>query len=209
MVERPLLDLYDWVERLLRREEFPGQREGEEILVFTRRHPFFLVRSILAPLVLLVLLLAFVTQAGLWAQLLSPLGGFGFPGAAFLGLLLALGLVFWAFLEWENDHYIVTTERVISLRRIYRVYEERREAEIGRVQDVTTRIPGLTATLLGYADLQIATAGVLGAITFSRVGWPEQVAEVILRQREAASKERLETSREAVKETLEREMGIR
>lgn len=203
-----MLDLYDLVDRLLHPQGFPGQRDGEQILVFTRRHLFFLLRSILAPLLLLVLALAFATQAGLWARLLSPLGGFGLPIAALLGLLLAIGLVFWAFLEWENDHYIVTTERVIAIRRIYRVYEERREAEIGRVQDVTTRIPGLTATLLGYADLQIATAGTLGAIMFSRVGDPEYVAGIILQQQEKAKGERLETGREAVRETLAREMGI-
>lgn len=198
-----------WVDRLLRCQDFPGRREGEEVLVFARRHPFFLFRSILIPLVIFVLVLALITQAGLWGVLLSPLGFFGLPAAALASVLLAGGLVFWGFLEWENDQYIVTTERVVAFRRIYKVYEGRTEAEIGRVQDVTTRIPGLTATLLGYADLQISTAAAVGAIAFSRIGEPEYVAEVILQQREAASREKIETNRETVREALERELGIR
>jgi len=198
-----------WVDRLANPESFDGQREDEEILVFARRHPFFLYRSIVGPLSLLVLALAFVTRANLWPLLLSPLGFFGLPAAVLAILLLAAGLVFWAVLEWENDHYIVTTERVVAFRRIYKVYEERREAEVGRVQDVTTRTPGLTGTLLGYADVSIATAGVLGAITFARVGQPEYVASVILQQRDSSSTQRIETSRESVRDTLEREMGIR
>lgn len=203
------MKLHDWVERRLRLESFPGRREGEEILVFARRHPFFLYRSILWPQVLLVLALALVTQAHLWPFILSPLGLFGLPAAFIAGLLLCGGLVFWAVLEWENDHYIVTTQRVIAFRRVYKVYEERREAEISRVQDVTTRIPGLTATLLGYADVQIATAGVLGAINFARIGEPEYVVGVILRQRDSATTQRTETTRGGVREALEREMGIR
>lgn len=193
----------------MRPDRFDGQREGEEILVFARRHLFFLYRSILGPLALLVLALAFVTRANLWRLFLSPLGFFGLPAAALACLLLAGGLVFWAVLEWENDHYVVTTERVIAFRRIYRVYEERREAEIGRVQDVTTNVPGLTGTLLGYADVTVSTAGVLGAITFTRVGEPEYVAGVILQQRDAATAQRTDTGRGAVREALEREMGIR
>lgn len=197
-----------WLDRRLRPERFDGQREGEQILVFARRHLFFLCRSIVGPLALFVLSLALVTRVNLWPLLLSPFGFFGVPLAVLAGLLLASGLVFWAVLEWENDHYIVTTERVIAFRRIYKVYEERREAEIGRVQDVATRIPGLTGTLLGYADLVVSTAGFLGAITFARVSEPEHVVGVILRQRDAASTERIDTSRGAVREVLEKEMGI-
>lgn len=159
-------------------------------------------------MVLLTIVLAVVIQTGFLPTLLSPLGFFGFPAAALAVLLLALGLAFWAVLEWANDHYLVTTERVISIRRIYKVYEERREAEIGRVQDVTTRTPGLTATILGYADIRVSTAGALGAITFPRIEDPQAVVEAILRQRDAVSRQRLDTTRETVRETLEREMGI-
>jgi len=179
------------------------------VLVFARRHTFFLFKTAVGPLILLTLALAVVIQTGTLPRLISPLGLFGFPAAAVVVLLIALGLVFWAFLEWENDHYIVTTERVIAIRRIYKVYEERKEAEIGRVQDVTTRIPGLTGTLLGYADVQVSTAGAQGAITFPRIGQPGAVVETILQQRDAASRRRLDTTREAVRQTLEREMGIR
>ncbi|MDP2660575.1 MAG: PH domain-containing protein [Dehalococcoidia bacterium] len=142
------------------------------------------------------------------SSLLSPLGFWGIPSAFLVLLLLAFGLGLWAFLEWENDHYVVTTERVISIRRVIKIYEERREAEVGRVQDVTTRTPGLTGAILGYADLRVSTAGALGVITFSRVSDAAQIAEIILRQRVAAGRKRLDTTREAVKETLQREMGI-
>lgn len=203
-----LAGFYDWADRLLYPQGVPGQRDGEELLIFARRHPFFLFRSLLFSLVPLVLALVFLTRANLWPLLLSPLAGFGPPVAALLCLLLALGLAFWAFLEWENDHYIVTTERVISIRRVYRVYEERREVEMDRLQDVTIRVPGLTGTLLAYGDLLISTAGALGTVAFSRVEQPQHVAETILRQREAAGRDRLESSRETVRETLQREMGI-
>ncbi len=193
---------------MLRQEDFSGRRQDEEILVFARRHGFFLFRSILVPLTLFTLAVSISVQTGVLSTLITPLGFWGIPSVCLAVLLLSFGLGLWAFLEWENDHYIVTTERIISIRRIIKVYEERREAEVERVQDVTAKTPGLTGSILGYADLRISTAGALGVITFSRVSEAAQIAEIVLRQREAASRKRLDTTRETVRETLQREMGI-
>jgi hypothetical protein len=157
----------------------------------------------LVPLALLGLLVWLSIRFGLW-----PLASLGLPLAILFSLLLALGWIAWAFIEWENDHYIVTTQRVISIRRIYRFYEARMEAEIGRVQDVTTQVPGAVATLLDYADLRTATAGVLGMIEFSRVGRPEQVKGTILQQHRAATEGKEEVGREQIREILGKELGL-
>lgn len=156
-----------------------GQREGEVLHLSARRHVIFLLRSLILPALggILLLWLAAVLGAGE--------GGWLLVGAGLLLLLLWGGL---GWVEWSSERYWLTSQRVVAIRRLHRVFEERREVPLARVQAVTLRRPSLLATLLDYGDLRIQTASVAGPLEVVGVGSPERWKEALFVAQEARAR---------------------
>lgn len=88
-------------------------------------------------------------------ELLLPL--FLFLSSLWLLVALLVGFSFW--IDWHLDCLIVTTERVININQEGLFRHEVSEFRLERVQDVTIEIPHFLATVLGYGNLTIQTAG--------------------------------------------------
>jgi uncharacterized membrane protein YdbT with pleckstrin-like domain len=149
--------------------------EGEEVILFERRHPAVLAGWLIPPVLLLVALgtAAWVlTQWPDWSQ-----------GARFMiwliGLLPALGWITWRVFDWENDHYVLTNQRVLHIEKIYFVYESCVEASLDRVQDVRVQMPSFMANLFYYGNVEVETAGATGRIVFSAIAKPRKVQRLI------------------------------
>ena len=164
-----------------------GQHEDERIIVLARKHPFFLLLSMLVPAVILLAGLAlpiFLSAVGI-LNLNSPQELLRSSLIICLALSpLILLLIFFAYWEWENDLYILTNKRVISQKKVLRLSEHWHEAELSKIQDITTTVPNFLAHLLDYADMDIATASATGSLRFAKIPRPDSVKEEILRQQE-------------------------
>ncbi len=161
---------------------FSWLHQDEVVLSFHRRHPYLLALRLLLPAFLLTL------PAALWV--FSPVS-FGrlLPLAyLFLGPLAAL-LFMWFYLDWQNDYYVVTNKRVVQVEKVMLLYEERNEAALGRIQNVTLVSPHALARLLGFANLVIETAGSRGKMVLTALPQAERVQEEILAQVERSRKE--------------------
>jgi len=160
---------------MAQQKRFTWLREGEEIILFERRHPLILLKWLIPPLLLLV---AFGLAAWLLTRELE-----WSPAATFLIWLIALlpgmGWAIWRIFDWENDHYILTNQRVLHIEKVYFFYESRIEATLDRVQDVRVRMPGLMANLFYYGDVVIETAAAVGCIVFSAIPKPRKVQRLI------------------------------
>jgi membrane protein YdbS with pleckstrin-like domain len=153
--------------------QFSWLYPDEVVLSFHRRHPYFLALRLLLPAFLLTLPAAF------W--LLGSSGPFLSLGYLFLGPLAAL-LFMWFYLDWQNDYYVVTNKRVVHVEKVILFYEERNEALLGRIQNVTLVSPHPLARLLGFANLVIETAGTRGKMVLSGLPQADRVQEEILAQ---------------------------
>lgn len=155
---------------------FSWLHQDETVLSLHRRHPYLLAVRLLLPAFLLTL------PAASWV--LSP-GSFGFLPLAylFLGPLAAL-LFMWFYLDWQNDYYVVTDKRVVHVEKVMLLYEERNEALLGRIQNVTLVCPHALAKLLGFANLVIETAGARGKVVLTDLPQADRVQEEILAQME-------------------------
>jgi CRP-like cAMP-binding protein len=91
----------------------------------------------------------------------------------------------WKFADWQNEIYQVTTTRIIDVEQkpLY-VREERREASLGMIQNISLEIPGILGKLLNYGSVTIETAGA-EAFTFDYVKDPRGVQADISRRAEA------------------------
>lgn len=154
---------------------------GEEIVLVLRKHWFIFLAHTLAVCIAfflgalaLAFLLAFdnIVDASIWEPILY-----------FLFSLFSLFLVESFFISWVHLYYdiwIVTNRRIIDIEQKSLFNREISEFMIGRVQDVTTDVPSLFATLLGYGNITIQTAGEMN-FTVHSIPRLEAAKELILR----------------------------
>lgn len=184
---------------------FPGKQPGERVFAYQRRHWYLLWQWTRVPLlgVLASTLLAAYLGGrlppgdwGLWFLLRAPAAPF---------LLWAL----WRSLNWENDRYIVTDRRVVHIERVYFLREERYEARLDRIQNVTVEIPGPMAHLFNFGHLILETAGSQGKILFQGIWQPHQLQSLLLDLVEEAHARRAEQEEAAqAVEDLSRVMEV-
>jgi len=148
---------------------FPKQVFGENQEIW-RKHWWVLLKEIISPLLALVILLILWTAASLhfgvslWFDLL-------------LGISLAVTLMWfiWRAIDWRNDLYVLTDDRVIDIEKVPFLYEHRREAGLDKIQDVRYWREGFIAIRLDFGNVRLETAGELGEFTFDSVPHPRQV----------------------------------
>ena len=108
-----------------------------------------------------------------------------YPFITLFFTVITLGWGWWQYADWSNDLYIVTNERIIDIeKRPLAFAEDRREASLGMIQNVSLTIPNLLAALFDYGDVIVQTAG-SEEFTFDKVPNPRDVQRVIFRRMEA------------------------
>ncbi len=139
---------------LARRLNFPWLGADEVIYFLTRKHEFFLYTSLLLPIIMLVgsipvLVLGFVYQTTPFFQALIEIIGFTI-------LLAAIAWGFWNAIDWGNDYYIVTNQRVIWLEKVVGLYDSRREAPLETILAVNVTSSQI-GRILGYGNITVRT----------------------------------------------------
>ena len=140
------------------------------------KHWFILLKVIGAPLLLTALLLAFV---GLFRQ----------PALLLVSVILVPMLLFQYF-NWINDIYILTDRRIIDIYRIPLVKEDRREALLEQIQNVSVTLPSFLSRVLDMGDVFVETAGKAENFFFRTVHHPTAVKDEVNRRIEAGRIER-------------------
>lgn len=161
-----ILDSY----RLQLKTRFDWLNPNETIYFVARRHTLFLFLMIIPPiLTVMTVILAF----GLW--FLSTQAA---AGLFLMALFVALGLAWlvWNYIDWSNDYYIITDERVVYQERVVLFYNSRQEAPLSAIQSTTINTT-LWGRWLGYGNVSIRTY--IGTILFRSIANPEQVQTLI------------------------------
>jgi cyclic nucleotide-binding protein len=178
---------------------FKWLRPDEVVYFLARKHPMILYQNLGLPI------LAFLVPFGLfygWFAI-APFFIVGF--AAWLSLIAVIGWIVWLVVDWGNDYYIVTNQRVVWLEKVVGIYDSRQESPLSTVLSV-----GIEANPLGraldFGDVIVRTF--VGKIPFSHVTHPHQAARMIeeywQRTREAA----VGLEKEAMKDAIRKRLGI-
>lgn len=103
----------------------------------------------------------------------------------FVLLLAVLGGFLWQFENWRNDMYVLEPTKIVDIQRLpLGLYEDRREATLGVIQNINATSPNVVARLLGYGDVLIETAGAAGNFTFDHVPDPDRVQRIVFEYQE-------------------------
>jgi hypothetical protein len=156
--------------RLVRGVSFSWLSPDESVFLATRKTNLLLVPSLALPVLLGALSLAAVPVI---AQQGWPSWSYLFAGA---GLLAALAYGAWSAVDWSNDYYLVTNRRIVALRRVPLIYDDRQEAPLGMIQSVAVSRT-IDQRTFGYGDVIVRTF--TRPIVFQSVPNPNTVARLI------------------------------
>ena len=164
--------------KLSRRLQFKWVRSDEVIYFLARKHIILFVQAALGPLICL-LLPAFLILGFLFYKFIILLGL-----AIAIFLIIATVLV-WEWMDWGNDYYIVTNQRVVWLEKVVGIYDSRQESPLHTVLSVSTETDPLGRSL-DYGNVIIRTF--VGRIVFHHVAHPYQV-EALIKEHQGRAKE--------------------
>lgn len=159
--------------RIGRQQAFEWLGKDEVIHFIAKKHIYVLLSSLLLPL--------FLSAIGAIALIFSipKINNFSFMAIAFFGTLfsvISLLWTLWQWIDWSNDFYIVTDQRVIWLEKIVLMYESRDEAPLDAIlsTDINT---DFLQRLLKSGDVVVNTF--TSKIVMRAVDHPEQLNKTI------------------------------
>jgi membrane protein YdbS with pleckstrin-like domain len=167
--------------------DFPGRQWDEVVVASTKRHLLAFFARLTLPLTILIAPLMFligVELLGITALSITA-------DNLFLTVLVTLPffiisglLIVYHYLDWRNDDFIVTSKRFIHIERKLLYGEERDEAPLTRIQDVTLSYPGFLDRF-DYHNLEIKTAGA-GDIWVNGITNATKMKDEIFQEKERA-----------------------
>jgi uncharacterized membrane protein YdbT with pleckstrin-like domain len=159
---------------------FRGKRSNENVLLVVRCHPW-----ILMPIVWFWLLMLSLVLASLYFFGASSTTSYVVYGALVLGGLYS----FYIWFLWNNGTYVVTNQRVIRIDQLGLFSRQISEAEIDKIQEISTDIKGPIRTMLNFGDVKIQTASREGRVILEDVVDPYDIQQQIVRvQRESSER---------------------
>ena len=185
--------------KLANRLHFKWLREGEVIYFLATKHPYRLVEALVLPVLSLLL-----PAALLFIFYLFP----AFKPLLWLAIAAIIGMVLWIVwrtIDWGNDYYIVTNQRVVYLEKVIGLYDSTQEAPLSTILSV-----GVETDLLGrqwgFGNVIIRTY--VGKIIFKHVSNPKQAAAVVEEHWHRAREVSRRVEADAMRYELRKRMGL-
>lgn len=165
--------------------DFPGRQWDEVVVAATKRHFVAFLATLPLPLTLLIAPIAFFLAAEiLGIEFLAIITDNLTLLATLPFIIVAVLLMVYNYFDWRNDDLIVTTKRVVHIERVLFYGEQRKDAPLTRIQDVTV-VSDIIDLIFEAATVHIKTAGA-DVIDIEHVRHAGHIREVISRERERA-----------------------
>ncbi len=168
---------------LIKTRNFEWVGEDELIAHVARKHEAIFIFSLIGPIILFLTALAIIFGVST-----TDISSTIWTTGAACSMMLAIAAVLWGiwnWIDWGNDYYIVTDQRVVWVEKVIWLYESRDEAPLTTILAVNT-----TTTFLGrlfhYGSVVIKTF--TGEITFRNLKDPTRMVEYLDEYRERIQK---------------------
>ncbi|MBV8694895.1 MAG: PH domain-containing protein [Chloroflexi bacterium] len=150
---------------------------GEYSVKYLQHSPYILYRNMALP----ILALLFVLPIGLVTPRTVP----GVPNSWWLILgALILGILLWIFfvyVDYLDDVYILTNRRIIDIeRKFFFIFESRLEVEYKNIRDVRVVIPSVFEQFLNIGNVYVETPGSSPNIIFESIDRPFEMQDLVL-----------------------------
>ncbi len=156
-------------EAKLKKKDFTGQFEDEEVLFLFRKHPIVMRKGLVISMLALLL--------GTLPALVKPEFSYFYGGLAG-GFVLAFLLFIPSWIVWWYSVFIVTNYRLIQVSQ--KGFFSKSVVDLGlkKIQSTSYEIKGIQATLLGFGTIVIQTY--MGDLIVHEVHHPAEVIRKII-----------------------------
>ena len=185
---------------LSRKLHFKWVRPDEVIYFIARKHQILLAQGLVGPVFALFTLfvITLLARSALFQSFLAVIG-------IGLALFAILGWGVWKVLDWGNDYYIVTNQRVVWLEKVIGIYDSRQEAPLDKILSVGVETI-LVGRVLAYGNVNVRTF--VGLIPFRRVSHPYQAAAIVEEYWRRAQQTSHDKDVDAIKDVLRVKLGL-
>ena len=185
--------------QLARRLEFKWLRPDEVIYFLARKHRIILWQNLALPAFLLIVPFGFFYAWIFMIQLLIVML------VGVMSLLAIVGWMIWLWVDWGNDYYIVTNQRVVWLEKVVGIYDSRQESPLGTILSV-----GIESNQIGkyldYGNVIIRTF--VGRIAFMNVNHPNHAGKMVEEYWNRTKEFAAGMEKEAMKNAIRKRLGI-
>lgn len=186
---------------------FAWLAENEVIYFLARKHYVVLLRMLAWPLLGLFFALGLL---GLGLTLEDTSSGLplGLAAAGLGGFLLVIVIASaaWLYLDWGNDFYIVTNQRVVYLEKVIGLYDNRQEAPMSTILSVNTESDYWGRQLFDYGTVIVRTF--VGQIRMTYVRHPLQAAAMIEEYWNRTKQITRKMDEESIKNSIRAKLGV-
>jgi hypothetical protein len=184
--------------KLARATKFTWLGPKEIIYFVARRHRIRLYQALVVPV------LSLLVPLGLffWGTLVGATTPFAL-GA--LALIFIIGWGIWNAIDWSNDYYIVTNQRVVWLEKVIGLYDSREEAPLSSILSVGVETDQL-GRILDYGNVIVRTF--VGRLEFDYVDHPNQAAEMIREYWERVKSVMTVSQKDVMRNTIRQKLGL-
>lgn len=196
---RPNFEIIVSSRKLATQLQFKWLSENEVIYFIARKHRILLAQSLAIPAALMVLILMVLLSAAFMPDI-------GVTLAALAGVffLVDAGWMVWKYVDWGNDFYIVTNQRVIWLEKVIGLYDSRNEASISTILSISTESTE-QGRIFDYGTVVVRTF--TGQIRMEYVQSPKQ-ASMMIEEYWLRTKDSIRSSeQEGLKQAIRTKLG--
>ena len=185
--------------RLARQLLFKWLRPDEVVYFLARKHRLILYENLLLPGFGLLL------PAGLFYVWLFVVPSMLVFLVGVLSMLGIVSLIVWRIVDWGNDYYVVTNQRVVYLEKVVGIYDSRQESPLSTILSVGVET-NQVGKILDYGNVIIRTF--VGKIVFSHVDHPNHAAKMVEEYWNRTKEFATAVEKEAMKNAIRKRLGL-
>lgn len=175
---------------------FPWRRESEAIDLISRRHVIFLFLRVLLTSGASLMIFSFLFFSALAAEdFFTPLFVL-----SIIAFIIGSGICLWTALEWRNDYFIMTHDRVCVQKKLTGIYDSRHESPIHAILSVGVDT-SFWGRLLGYGTVSLRTY--TGDLKFERLPNPQMILALIEDRRKKAQVQANREDKSVIREVIQ------
>ncbi len=184
--------------KLARSTHFKWLGKNEVIYFIARRHKFRLFVALVKPALALFVPLGLLIL-GMLTAATTPFA------LSIVGFVIVLSWGIWNAIDWSNDYFIVTNQRVVWLEKIIFLHDSREEAPLGTILSVGVETDYF-GKLLGFGNVIVRTF--VGKVEFDNVEHATQAADMIREYWERTKAITTRSQMDVMKDTIKQKLGL-
>ena len=118
-----------------------------------------------------------------WITRIPPLTTWAILTPGGLIVLASFLMGWWEYMVWDQDLYILTSNRIVDIeRRPFGLKETRRESNLDRIQDIDVDLPNIWSRMFDMGNVHTKTGAAGSDLTFRSVAHPHSIQRDIFHQ---------------------------